>query len=548
VTEPLDSITNNIELEDGTEETQFSLAPIDTKLLTSPTVLRSVVAIVVGLALLAWPNVTDRIVSRLIAAALVWLALDALRSWWSSESRDLLSVLLSLATLIGGVFLLLSPDRSALFLGRLIGQIIVGYALYSTYKTLRSRRDTEREEGDQGSGHLSLYGLFAAMGFALIVATEGVMGVFLAAGAIAAIAVSLLMLGISLDARTEGEATYDDTANVVLTWLNDRPKSADARQTLYDKILYEGATTQTRIFRFFVLMGLSAAIASMGVITDSTAVVIGAMLVAPLMTPLMGMAISLMMGWPNRLRRSTVVALGGIVFAIGIGVLFGFVAPAVIDTATNGQIIARTSPTVLDLITAIAAGAAGAYALSRPDVSDSLSGVAIAISLVPPLTVVGIAYSQADWSAGNGALLLFATNMITILLVGGVTFILTGIIPIQRAADNQYRVRTATYTTVAAAVLIIGSLLINGAEVAINTFQQSTVESEIDSWLSEASTHRLVSAQLDGDVVNVVVIGPSDGLPELQTLADRLTDELDKTITVNVGLVVEERLSASGGG
>jgi uncharacterized hydrophobic protein (TIGR00271 family) len=539
MSEPLDSITNNDELEDGTEETHFTLAPIDTKLLTSPTVLRSIGGILVGMALLSWPNRTDRIVARLVAVGLLWLAAGAIRKWPKSDPREPLGLMASVATLAVGVALFFNPDRSTVFLGRLIGAILLGYALYSVYQTLR--------RPDQDRGRVALYGVIGALGVVLIVIPEGVFSTVVAIIAVGAVAVSLLMLCLSLDARTEGTATYSDTAEILSNWLHERPKTADARQTLYDKILYEGPTAETRIFRFFVLMGLAAAIASMGVITDSTAVVIGAMLVAPLMTPLMGMAISLMMGWPNRLRRSTVIALGGIVFAIGIGVLLGLIAPAVIDTATNTQILSRTSPTTLDLITAIAAGAAGAYALSRPDVSDSLSGVAIAISLVPPLTVVGIAYSQADWSAGNGALLLFGTNMITILLIGGVTFILTGVIPIQRAADNQHRVRTASYTTVAAAVLIIGSLLINSAEVTVNALQQSTVESSIDDWLADSPFHRLVSAQVDGDIVDAVVIGPSDGLPELDTLANALTDELDKTITVNVSLVVEERLTATGG-
>jgi len=171
------------------------------------------------------------------------------------------------------------------------------------------------------------------------------------------------------------------------------------------------------------------------------------------MTPLMGMAISLVMGWPNRLTRSAVVAAAGILLAISIGLLLGWIAPTVIDTTTNGQILARSTPTILDMITAVAAGAAGAYGLSRPDVSDSLPGVAIAISLVPPLSVVGIAYSQSDWEAGSGALLLFATNMVAILIVGGITFVFTGVTPLARITENQHRVRTAVVMTCTVAVL-----------------------------------------------------------------------------------------------
>ena len=537
MTEPI-SITSNSELEDGTDTTHFSLTRIDASLLTSPVVLRSIGGIAVGLALLTWPNRSDRILARLIGFALVWLAFTALRNAARVKPRDWLSVATSLATMFLGIVLMVNPDQSTVFIGRMIGLTLIGYALHGMYKSIKANvRDSAR---------LTLYGLFGAVGLLLVAVTEQVIDTVIAAGAVGAILVSLLMLVVSLDARTPGAATYDETAVLVATWLRDRPKSVEARQALYDKILYEGPTTQTRVIRFFTLMGFAAVIASMGVITDSTAVVIGAMLVAPLMTPLMGMGISLVMGWPNRLTRSALIALGGILFAISIGLLLGLTAPTLIDTTTNTQILARTSPTILDLITAIAAGAAGAYGLSRPDVSDSLPGVAIAISLVPPLAVVGISYSQGDWVAGNGALLLFATNMIAILIVGGITFIFTGVTPVARVAESQHRVRTALAVTGTAGVLVLGALLINGAQIAEDTLQQSTVQSTIDTWLNDSPQHNVVNAFVEDETVVAVVVGPSTGLPSVDTLADQLTGKLGRTITVEVSLVVEERLTATG--
>ncbi len=530
-----ESITDN-ELVDASEGTQFSLAQIDTKLLTSPTVLRSIGGIVAGLALLVWPDRTDRIVGRLIGLTLVWFGVAALGAWSHSRPREWLGLAASIATSVVGVVLVLSPDRSTVFIGRALGLVLLGYAILGAYKRLRAGADTSQ---------LTLYGLVAAVGLVMNLQPTAVIGTVVAIGALCSILVSVLMLVLSLDARTSGVATYSGTFELINHWLQDRPKSVDARQALYDKILYEGPATQTRVIRFFALMGFAAVIASMGVITDSTAVVIGAMLVAPLMTPLMGMAISLVMGWPNRLTRSALIAAGGIGFAIGIGVLMGLIAPAVIDTASNTQILARTSPTTLDLITAVAAGAAGAYGLSRPDVSDSLPGVAIAISLVPPLTVVGISYSQGDWAAGNGALLLFATNMVAILCVGGLTFIATGVTPIARATENQHRVRTALGVTFTAAVLIFGALLLNGAEIARNTLHQTTVETAVEGWLVDHPEYRLVTSRIEGATVNLVIVGPSAGVPPLEPLADQLGKDLDQAITLDVSLVVEERLTAS---
>jgi uncharacterized hydrophobic protein (TIGR00271 family) len=292
-------------------------------------------------------------------------------------------------------------------------------------------------------------------------------------------------------------------------------------------------------------MGFASVIASMGVVTDSTAVVIGAMLIAPLMTPLMGMAISLVMGWPKRLKRSALVASAGIVFAIGIGALIGLIVPAVIDTTTNSQIISRSSPTILDLIIALAAGAAGAYGLSRPDVSDSLPGVAIAIALVPPLSVVGIAYSQGDWMAGNGALLLFLTNMLAILIMGGLTFVLTGVAPLRRAAQNQHRVRTSIGAVAALAAVVLGALLLNGAQIAEDIFEQSSTEDAINQWLDDYPRHSLFRVDLDGDTVTATIVGPTTGAPTAQSLATQLQQDLGGAVTADLRLIVEERDTAT---
>lgn len=539
MTNPDDSLTANDELSDTTEGVSFRLAPIDFSLLTNAVVLAALGGMAVGMALLVWPDRSDRVLARLIGAGLIWMTAAGFRAASQGGRFKPRALLGPLATLVVGVTLILNPDRSTVFIGRVTGALLIVYVVRSLLEQWQSsQRDWSR---------IAYLGVVAALGASLIVITGELFSLVVAVGAFILVALCLLVVIVSLDGRTQGAANYATTSELVIGWLHDRPKSVDARQDLYSKILFEGTTTRTRVLRFFTLMGFASVIASMGIITDSTAVVIGAMLIAPLMTPLMGMAISLVMGWPNRLVRSTILAFGGIGFAIGIGILLGLISPADIDTATNSQILARTSPTALDLITAIAAGGAGAYGLSRPDVSDSLPGVAIAISLVPPLTVVGIAYSQGDMVAGRGALLLFATNMIAILVVGGLTFILTGVTPLAHAAESGDRVRVALGATGTMAIVVIGGLLLNGAQLASDALQQDTVNDSIEDWIPLDSGHRLVQADLDEDVVGAVVIGPSEGLPDVAELADELSSALEKQITVRISLIVEEQLVATGG-
>jgi len=259
-----------------------------------------------------------------------------------------------------------------------------------------------------------------------------------------------------------------------------------------------------------------------------------------LMTPLMGMGLSLAMGWPNRLARSSLVALAGIAIAIGVGFVIGLADFTAVDTLTNSQIVSRSNPTIIDLVIAVAAGAAGAYGWSRPDVSNSLPGVAVAIALVPPLTVIGISYSQRDWESGNGALLLFATNATAILIVGAAMFLLTGVAPLSRAAENQYRVRTALAAVGGAAAIITAALLLNGTSVATNVFEQNAASRVVSEWVEPFPDHTTVGVNVVGDNVSVVLAGPAlERSPSADSLAADLSAELGRKITVDLRIRLE---------
>ncbi len=533
---------------DPVEGEQLAWRRPDRSLIKDPTVIRALIGIVAAMAIMIWPDRTDRILTRVVGLALIAFSVTGIRAGWRmlrsstpGEARrfaTLLSFATSVAGLAIGVYLVASRGGSQDALARLIGLLIVGLAIRELAGAIL------RPESERSWLLIKAVATGVVGGLILLYPTETFAAVTVLF-AIGWLALGSVAIAASLDPKRDRAASYRDATELIGQWLLSRPKDADDRRALYDKILYEGPLLRRRVIRFATLMSFAAIIASMGVITDSTAVVIGAMLIAPLMTPLMGMAISLVMGWPVRLTRSAGIAAGGILLAISIGVFLGLVAPTVIDTASNGQILARSSPTVLDLIVALAAGAAGAYGLSRPDVSDSLPGVAIAISLVPPLTVVGIAYSQRDWIAGHGALLLFATNMLAILIMGGLTFIVTGVTPLSRVAENQHRVKTWVAAVAAMTGLVFGALLLNGSEIADNAFETGTVEEVVADWLEPYQDHESVRTGIAGDVVTVVIIGPAADPPRASELADLLGESLERPITAEVRLLVEERDTAT---
>ncbi|MCP4222156.1 MAG: DUF389 domain-containing protein, partial [Actinomycetia bacterium] len=172
---------------------------------------------------------------------------------------------------------------------------------------------------------------------------------------------------------------------------------------------------------------------------------------------------------------------------------------------------------------------------------------AISIALVPPLSVVGISYAQGDWSSGHGALPLFATNMLAILVMGGLTFVATGVTPVVRVAKNQYRVRTALSAVGVLAALVIGSLLINGSQIASDLVNQSTIDAAVATWIDDHPDHSLVRIDVDGDTITPIISGPSAGSPNAASLATELSRVLDRRVTVQVRLLVEERQTATSG-
>jgi uncharacterized hydrophobic protein (TIGR00271 family) len=525
------------ELDDVATAPTTELVRFNRRLLTDPVIVRAVGGIAIGCAVLAWPDRTDRILVRLLGVAFIWIAVSAL--WTAVHHRALTAI--RVFTAVGGAaaggFLIRWPEQSEITLGRLVGASLVLLSI-RTYWLRRKDPETKVRGVRLTASAISGIVLFAFPAETLSAAT-----VALAVAWIIVSTIAIFGIVDRHDINVDPDASVSDVA---LAWLANRHKAADAREKLYDKILFDGPDQPRRITRFFTLMTFASIIAAMGVLTDSTAIVIGAMLIAPLMTPLMAIAISLVMGWPNRLAMAVLIATAGILLAIGIGVLLGLVVPVAISPSTNSQIVSRSTPTPVDLITALTAGAAGAYGLSRPDVTDSLPGVAIAISLVPPLSVVGISYSQAEWAAGNGALLLFMTNMVAILMMGGITFVMTGVTPLSVVYEGQRRVRTALTSVLLLALIVVGGLLLNGKQVTSDSLDQSRTVKAVTTWLKDAPLHQLVESSVDDDVVNVVVIGPVDGLANVDDLADDLSASFGRNITADVRIVVEERVTSSG--
>lgn len=200
---------------------------------------------------------------------------------------------------------------------------------------------------------------------------------------------------------------------------------------------------------FLVLLAGSCLIATFGLIINSTAVIIGAMIIAPLMQPLRGFAFAAIEGDRELLRISALT----ITLSTLIGVVMSFLAGFLMGIPEFGtEVLARTQPTLLDLMVAVVAGAISSYAKIRPELGDALPGTAIAVALMPPLCAVGLTLSQGQWAYSSGAFLLYFTNLLGITLACTIVYVLAG----YTRRNNQFsRTLSWSVSTILIALLVI---------------------------------------------------------------------------------------------
>lgn len=304
-----------------------------------------------------------------------------------------------------------------------------------------------------------------------------------------------------------------------------------------EALFYEGAKRRLNLESFAVLMFFATVIATYGVISDSTATVIGAMIVAPLMTPIMATAAALVMGRMKLAGQSLLIVAGGVIGAIFISWFIGVIyITGIISVTTNSQIVARASPRLVDLYAALASGAVGAFAMSRKDVANTLPGVAIAIALVPPLAVVGITLSQGAYSDAGGAFLLFLTNFLSILLAGGGVFALLGLSKTSMSKLVGTARRNAFLVIALGTLLVIVPLAttsINTGRAAILQFHTTKAAQE---WLNGSENYELVSVRSSTGDVEVRITGDGD-LPPAVGLIDDINVRTKEPATVRLVII-----------
>lgn len=232
-------------------------------------------------------------------------------------------------------------------------------------------------------------------------------------------------------------------------------------QQIQTELLEESSPNAT----YLILIVGSCAIASFGLLSNSTAVIIGAMIVAPLMLPIRGLAFGALAGNVKLFRRALIGITVGTLLAVAIASSLGLLVGI---SNFGSEVLSRSKPTLLDLGIAVVAGSISGYAKVEPKISTTLAGTASAVALMPPICVIGLGISQANWSLSQGATLLYLTNLLGITFACMLTFFIVGYSPLQQA-------RTPLILT----LLFISALLIPLTVSFSKLVEQARVESTV---------------------------------------------------------------------
>jgi uncharacterized hydrophobic protein (TIGR00271 family) len=295
---------------------------------------------------------------------------------------------------------------------------------------------------------------------------------------------------------------------------------------------------------FFTMIALSTAIATFGLMLNAPAVIIGAMLIAPLMNAIIAMGLGIVQGDARLLSLGAKTTLAGVGATLLVSFLLELIIP--FDTLTP-EMIARSAPNLLDLGVALAAGAAGSYALGRKNVSSSLPGVAIAVALIPPLATTGMALALAEWSVVLGSGLLFLTNLVGIVAMSSWVFLSMDFKP-----EVTRRERMQLFARGWQAILFMILLItIPLAVVTVRQLQQQRTENAIEAAL-EAEFANMPGMYLrnwshkeeDGILDLELEVEASEAVPFYQSIAlqERLARRLDRTVALTLKVIPTIRL------
>ena len=296
--------------------------------------------------------------------------------------------------------------------------------------------------------------------------------------------------------------------------------------------------------RFYILVIVSTMIAGFGLTMNSTAVIIGAMLVAPLMTPIFGMALALIRGDAYLLGKASQAEIAGVAAAVAMGFILGLVYPSLEPTP---EMISRTQPQLFDLMVAIFSGFAGAYALVDEKISPALPGVAIATAIVPPLANTGLCFAVGAYAGGVGSFLLFFSNFLSILLVASIVFWFFGMTGKYHDLGKEVVIRRFSLPVLG--FFIVAVVLSNTLyKISLDRHLKSKITEVLITSLAQLPNKNFVRMVYQHDDDKIHVLAHVDSASVISpTQVSRIQDNLAAQLQQPVELIVQSNVARTVG-
>lgn len=278
---------------------------------------------------------------------------------------------------------------------------------------------------------------------------------------------------------------------------------------------------------FSLMLFLSVGIASLGLSENSSATIIGAMIIALLGQPIIALGGAIALGWRIQSLRMLGIIVIGTICSVIIAYLIGLTLP---NLTPNEQILIRTAPDLRDLGIAIFAGAAGSYGYYRSEYSTVLAGVAIAVALVPPICACGLMLEQGNLILAGGSILLFLTNLMGIAFSAILVFFLLGL--------KQKRNRKWFYTGTII-ILMLGSMIMLPLALNYDTFSagaqfQSDIYKKAGQILTNSKNSPTIKhISLQGKAAFITI----DPFPKGKTEINLLKFELERVTDLQIFLI-----------
>ena len=350
------------------------------------------------------------------------------------------------------------------------------------------------------------------------------------------------VLDILIDIKEVPKLITNQSENISAYWLKSLwysiihplPKATEAQKESVRMNMLKSARPSVD---FYVMITLASVIATIGLIQSNVAIIIGAMLVAPLMSPILAASLNLVIGNMKHLLISIGSTIRGAIVAVLVAFLLAYLIPG--DTLTS-EILSRTEPSVLDLVVAIASGLAAVYAVVKKENAAALPGVAIAAALVPPLAVVGIGLGDGHFDVAWGATLLFLTNLIAITFFGAVMFMALGFSP--KNNKTKRAVKRGVQFSVIALVIITVFLVTTTYRTVRVSVTSDKVEQILENELNKDGIYlqaiKVSNSPSEIDVdVQVVVFDDTVMKDKLVELEDDLSLIVKKPVKINATIV-----------